>query len=99
MTKGREALPSLMRAAKAQRLGMPLDSPGQQSRQGLGHTVVQTFILRTSSGFSTDRWAANPADSVCVLSRRIMPNKEKPRIANAARTCATTMSRFILFFS
>jgi len=81
-----------MCAAKAQRLGMPPDSPGQQSRQGLGPTVVQTFILRIASGFSTDRWVPKTPDSVRVLSRRIMLNTGNPSIANAARTCVTTMS-------
>ena len=60
---------------------------------------AQTFILRISTGFSIDRRAAKTADSVCVLSRRIIPNTKKPRSANAARTCATTMSRFILLSS
>ena len=59
----------------------------------------KTFIVRISTGSSTDRWAAKTADSVCVLSRRIMPNTENRRNANAARTCATTMSRLILLSS
>jgi len=36
----------------------------------------QTFILRISTGSSTDQRAAKTADSNCVLSRCIMPTRQ-----------------------
>ena len=71
----------------------------QERAQGQEIAHVQTFILRISTGSSTDWRAAKTADSVCVLSRRIMPNTENPMSINAARTCATTMSQFVLLSS